>query len=118
MIFSPPIGLRSICAWLGYLTIGSLAIGLAAPTPARGALPADPATKSQIIGQPVSLQVQPETIVLCGPKAVQQLVITGRYADGTVRDLTPFCEWAAESTGVVEINGDGFLLPKKDGTTG
>ncbi|HTU93700.1 MAG TPA: hypothetical protein VMF69_26710, partial [Gemmataceae bacterium] len=41
-----------------------------------------------VVGQPMSLQVQPESIALRGRHAHQQLVVTGHYADGLVRDLT------------------------------
>jgi hypothetical protein len=92
-------------------------IGLAGALPVTAAIPVDPAEKSQVIGQPISLQVQPENIVLAGPRSVQQMVVTGRFPDGTVRDLTPFCDWATETPGVVTVQPDGFLVPKKDGAT-
>ena len=44
--------------------------------------------QANLIGKPVSLAVQPAMVELNGPRATQQLVVTGKYADGTVRDLT------------------------------
>src|SRR5262249_3966480 len=70
-----------------------------------------------VIGQPVSLIVQPDTIRLSGPRSGQQLLVTGRYRDGSERDLTPFCELSAEDAGVVSIAPGGFLQARKDGRT-
>src|SRR5581483_12021349 len=53
--------------------------------------------KAAIIGQPTALIVHPAAITLNGPRAMQQIVVSGQYADGTVRDLTPFCEFSAET---------------------
>ncbi|HEX5269047.1 MAG TPA: hypothetical protein VFW33_01105, partial [Gemmataceae bacterium] len=85
---------------------------LAAPA----AVPTDPAKVAPFVGRPTALVVQPESITLAGPRALQQVVVTGKYADGTVRDLTPFCEIAPESADVAALK-DGLLAPKKNGTT-
>jgi hypothetical protein len=84
---------------------------------ARAALPTDPTAKAQVIGQPVALLVQPESVALLGSRSTQQIVVSGRYADGTVRDLTSFCDVAVESAGIVDFGPDGLILPTKDGTT-
>ncbi len=93
------------------------AISLLTALPAAAALPDEPAARSQVVGRPVALTVQPATLTFSGPRAMQQIVVTGRYADGTLRDLTPFCDLAAETPGVLEVGADGFLRPRKDGTT-
>src|SRR5262245_36693599 len=85
--------------------------------PAGAALPTDPEEKAQIAGQPVSLQVQPEAITLDGPRATQQIIVTGKYADDSVRDLTPFASLVCESPAIASIGADGFVVPKKNGTT-
>jgi hypothetical protein len=69
------------------------------------------------IGQPTTLLVQPDAITLSGPRAMQQLVVTGRYADNSVRDLTRFCTVTAEARDIVAIGSNGFLQPLKDGST-
>src|SRR5262249_2088858 len=46
-----------------------------------------------------------------------QLVVTGRYSDGSERDLTPFTTLSAEVAGVVTIRPGGFLQAHKDGRT-
>src|SRR5262249_49141427 len=75
-----------------------------------------PAKVAPLVGQPTALAVQPEAITLAGPRALQQVVVTGKYADGTLRDLTPFCELTPESADVAAMK-DGLLMPKKNGTT-
>ena len=70
---------------------------LAGICPASAAVPADSAARNQVVGQPVALLVQPAAVTLAGPRAMQQLVVSGRYADGTLRDLTPFCELTARA---------------------
>jgi hypothetical protein len=73
--------------------------------------------KAAVIGQPTGLAVQPEAITLAGPQATQQIVVTGKYADGSVRDLTPFCTLTAEVPDLLVIGEGGFLQARKDGTT-
>ncbi len=97
--------------------LASLTLALAAAFPALAAIPTDPADRAELIGQPVALVVQPEAITLAGPRAMQQVVVSGRYADGSVRDLTPFCELAIEAADLADVGSSGFLLPKKNGVT-
>jgi hypothetical protein len=87
-----------------------------AAAPAFAALPTDPATRSQLVGQPVALSVQPEPIVLDTTRGMEQITVTGRYADGSVRDLTPFAELSIDKGDVAEIADAGFLVPKRNGT--
>jgi Protein of unknown function (DUF1549)/Protein of unknown function (DUF1553) len=94
-----------------------LALSLASAS-AFAAVPSDPAARAPLIGQPASLQVQPEAITLTGPRAMQQVVVTGRYADGTVRDLTAFCELSIEAADVAIVSPTGLVQPQKSGTTG
>src|SRR5262249_57581885 len=60
-------------------------------------------------------QVQPEAVTLTGPLALQQVVVTGKYADGSVRDLTPFCAMSSEPADVMAIDAGGMLTPKRNG---
>ena len=93
--------------WVGYASSGA---GLAAP-------PTDQETRARIVGQPTALIVEPATIVLDGPRGTVQPVISGRYADSSLRDLTHFCEVSMEDAGVAHIDAERFVLPRKDGTT-
>src|SRR5437868_1829045 len=77
--------------------------------------PPTTADKAKVVGQPISLEVQPPSITLIGPRSMQQLVVTGRYADGSVRDLTACVGIQAE--GLVGISDEQVVLPLKSGTT-
>jgi hypothetical protein len=92
-----------------------LVLVLAALTPAAIVSTADEA--KTVIGEPVSIAVHPETIRLSGPRDAQQIVVTGRYADGSERDLTPFCTLVAEDPAVAAMGSGGFIEPRKDGRT-
>jgi hypothetical protein len=48
---------------------------------------------------------------------MQQVVVTGRYADGSIRDLTPFCELTVENNHVAAVSADGLVLPRTPGST-
>jgi hypothetical protein len=80
-------------------------------------VPADPAVRSQLLGQPTALLVQPQTITLHGPRAMQQVVVTGRYADGSLRDLTGVSEVGVEAGDLASIDPNGFVVPHKSGVT-
>src|SRR6516225_7888206 len=77
-----------------------------------------PPTKAEeqanLIGKPVSLAVQPAMVELNGPRATQQLVVTGKYADGTVRDLTLLATLRADPAGLCELSGS-WLTAKANG---
>jgi hypothetical protein len=94
--------------------LGLLLACFAVAAPLRAGVPDDAATRAKIVGQPTALLVQPENIVLSGPRAKQQLVITGKYADGSICDLTAFADIACEGGFAVVGNG-GFLSPKQNG---
>ena len=53
--------------------------------PASAGVPTEAAARARLVGQPVALIVQPETITLSGPRAMQQVVVSGRYADGSLQ---------------------------------
>jgi hypothetical protein len=71
--------------------------------------------RGKIIGQPQSLLVQPAQIDLNGPRSRLQLVVTGRYADGNIRDLTPFCEAVVEGHDLLGVEEGLYLQPRKNG---
>jgi hypothetical protein len=94
-------------------TVFALTAALGLLTQAHGA----EVDRAKVIGQPTALVVQPATVQLSGPHSMQQLVVTGRYADGNVRDLTAVCDVAIETPGIVEVEENLFLQPKKNGAT-
>jgi hypothetical protein len=95
----------------------ALGLGCFAVSVARADLPTTPEARAKILGQPAAVTVQPDKVTLNGPRALQQLVITGRYADGNLRDLTHFADISIEAADIVLLDTDRFLRPKKNGTT-
>src|SRR5262249_39258566 len=59
--------------------------------------------------QPVKLTVEPANVALSGLKARQQLLVTGRYADGSVRDLTHSARFQTDQPGRVRLEGSIVL---------
>ncbi|TMQ30821.1 MAG: hypothetical protein E6K70_23565, partial [Planctomycetota bacterium] len=98
------------------LSVFACALVLASSA-ARAAIPADPAKRAAVVGKPAALQVQPAALTLTGPRAMQQIVVTARYADGEVRDVTPFCDFSVEGQDAAQVTTDGFVLPRKNGST-
>jgi hypothetical protein len=110
--FPPHLHLRSA----GKSALLTLALLLSA-APVAAAVPTDPETRTRVIGQPVALAVEPEAITLGGPRAMLQPVVTGKYADGSVRDLTHFCDLTLEQASIAHLDEERFLTPVKDGST-
>ena len=94
-----------VAAWLVTASV------LAAESPEKQA------DKAECVGRPVSLVVQPETIRLAGPRGMRQILVTGRYSDGSERDLTSFCELKVESPELVKISRGGLLRAQAAGET-
>ncbi len=92
-----------------------VALFLLAAAPLAAAPPDKPAARAKLIGQPTALHVQPESITLSGPRAVQQVVVTGQYADGSVRDLTTVCAFTVEGGDAAVVEPGGFLRSHKSG---
>src|SRR4051794_4004310 len=96
------------------LTVGLMFLGAGA---VRATPPTDPAERAKAVGQPAALTLHPAKISLAGPRDLQQLVISGKYADGSLRDLTPFAQFTTAKNGVVAVSPEGFVLPQANGAT-
>jgi hypothetical protein len=104
---------RKLLCW--GLALGLLCILTGA---GRADVPTDPAVRAMLIGKPKSLQVHPDKLTLSGPRATAQLVVTGVYTDGTVRDLTHLADFRDEGADpLVGIDEDRFITAKKNGTS-
>lgn len=90
---------------------------LPAADTAFSAPPAEPSERDVIVGSPAKLTVHPESIHLAGPHAMQQLLVTGHYADGSERDLTQFSDLQTGTPDIVKIGRGGFLQPQRNGQT-
>jgi hypothetical protein len=72
-------------------------------------------------GQLVEVQIdtgrtQDGTVTLDGQDARQQLVVSGKYSTGQLRDLTSSVEYAVEPAGIVTVEKFGLIVPQSDGT--
>jgi hypothetical protein len=89
----------------------ALAAGRAAAAP-----PVDAADRAAVIGQPAALEVYPPAVTLAGTHDARQLVVTGKYPDGTSRDLTSAAAARVEPADAIELQDGLYLRPKKNGT--
>jgi hypothetical protein len=105
----------SRCARPGQHACLAVTLVLVAAGTAPAAVPGSPEERAKVIGQPAEFIVQPATVTLAGPRGTQQVIITGRYADGSVRDLTPFCEFSSDGGDVFTVDATGFLVPRQNG---
>jgi hypothetical protein len=75
---------------------------------------AEQAPGSVEVGQPTRIEVFPAAVKLKGRRSKAQLVVTGHYADGTVRDLTHVAQMAATDSAIVSVEGS-LARPQQDG---
>src|SRR5262249_4874996 len=108
-------GLLARKVLLSYMLALPILVGLSFWIRAQGA-PENVPGKSAAIDQPQRLSVEPAAIVLNGPRSMQQLVITGHYGAGLVRDLTSTCEFMVKPQNVVSITPEALVLPRQEGT--
>jgi hypothetical protein len=83
----------------------------AAPKSVRSKAPAPGAAKPRLL----SASVQPDAIRLSGADAAQQLLITGRFSDGTEQDLTRGARYTPNNP-LVTVSSTGVVTPRKDGS--
>ncbi|MFO0904161.1 MAG: DUF1553 domain-containing protein [Pirellulales bacterium] len=58
---------------------------------------------------------QDNAFILSGRDAAQQLVVTGKYNSGQVRDLTSKVQYKTEPEGIVAVDQTGYVTPLKEG---
>ena len=94
-----------------------VAVALVAfPALSPAAPPTDAGDRAAVIGQPSSVEVFPKAVALAGVRDARQLIVTGKYADGTVRDLTHFATVKGSPSGVIDVQDGLFLRPAFNGT--
>src|SRR5215213_8158081 len=64
----------------------------------------------------VAVETLPRTIILDGPRGGCQVIVTGRYADGTQRDLTATADLRPDAD-LAEVEPGGYVRPRRDGET-
>ncbi|MDP7274310.1 MAG: DUF1553 domain-containing protein [Planctomycetaceae bacterium] len=100
--------LKTVASLIAVVLLSSQQLVAAVPTGAQARV---------AIGKPVALEVLPRSISLSGPRANQQILVTGRYADGSLRDLTGFCRWKPVDPAMIDIDQEGLLKGRRDGAT-
>ena len=70
-----------------------------------------------LISAPASVTIGPESPLLRGRHSTRQLIATGRYADGSVRDLTRLLSWTSLDPAVATVSDRGQVFPRGNGST-
>jgi hypothetical protein len=83
---------------------------------ARSAQGGEDRRREVLIGTPTKLTIGPEFPPLVGRRATRQLIVTARYADGSVRDLTRSLSWTSLDPAVASVSARGQVVPRGDGT--
>lgn len=63
----------------------------------------------------LKLEIHPGSRVFEESAVNQQLAVVVRYADGTVRDVTPICYYNSSSTEIADVDADGHVTFKSRG---
>ncbi len=88
-------------AWLGLFVAWAFLA-----SPGRAGAAEAPAT---------GLEVEPTRVELIGRSARQQLAVTLRLSDGSLRDVTSLCRFVVEPGSIAELSSGGVVSPKADG---
>jgi hypothetical protein len=79
----------------------------AAEAPASG-------SAAVIVGEPTAITLEPGKFDLTGTRSRQHLIVTGKYASGEVRDLTPAATFTSSAPAIVKVE-NGLAVPVADG---
>jgi hypothetical protein len=96
--------------------LSALALALAALAAPSLAAPPVGDERTALVGSPAAIEAAPASATLNGLRDARQIVVSGKYADGTARDLTHAVEAKVEPAGIVELQEGLYLRPKKNGT--
>ena len=94
-----------------------LILVLASSTVPTFAAPPSADERVALIGSPTELTVTPAKVELIGNRDVRQVLVTGKYADGSVRDLTNVATVTVDKAANLVIESDLFVRGTQDGTT-
>ena len=112
---------RAITDGSRLLLAGATAFAILATVPAAGAAPRrprankKPSAKAPALPALVSLTLEPGDNTLSGPQASQRVILTGRYADGSERDLTRGAKFFSLDPKVIAVSPDGIVRSMADG---
>jgi hypothetical protein len=100
-------GLRARRWVAGGSLTGLLVVALGIPTTSAG----EDADRQVLIGSPAKVTIGPENPPLAGRRATRQLIATGYYADGSVRDLTRALSWTSLDPTIATVAARGQVVP-------
>ncbi|MFO0948280.1 MAG: DUF1553 domain-containing protein [Planctomycetota bacterium] len=103
----------TVLAVAGLALAGPFAIG----EEAKVAPSQEPAKLMETVGEPTRVTIEPKDISLHGPRAYQQILVTGEYADGSVRDLTRLAQYASSEAGVATVTDQGVIHAVGNGSS-
>lgn len=66
---------------------------------------------------PQSLSIAPGDIELRGPRAYQQVLVTGHFAENRAADFTRLATFTSNDPSIVTVNAQGVVIPHADGAT-
>ena len=85
------------------------------PASSGTAMAGEDAERSALIGTPTRVVIGPESPPLRGRRATRQLIVTGAYADGSVRDLTRALTWTSLDPAIAAVSPRGQVVPRGNG---
>lgn len=94
-----------------------VALALSATPIAAHAGPAAPTAAKGAVAEPrlLELRLDPPEVVLDRPNAPRQLLVTGRYSDGSLRDLTSQAQFVSLQPRIAPVDAHGLVTPREDG---
>ena len=99
--------MQLFCAAVALAVVSSATVGTAAPEP-KGL--GDPGVLDAL-----KVEAEDGKLTIRGRDARQQLIVTGTYSSGQLRDHTHTVNFSVAPEGIVDIAKDGLVTPLKDG---
>src|SRR6476660_8016761 len=100
----------------GLLSVSAVQAAPRKAAPVRIARRAAQASAPRPAAQLVNIEVLPPQVTLDGGRDGQTLLVTGRYSDGTARDLTSEARFISANASVVRVEGN-TVWPAESGET-
>lgn len=61
------------------------------------------------------ISVWPEERVITAPNSTHQILVTARFSDGSVRDVTPMARFFSDDEGIASVNAQGVVTALRHG---
>jgi hypothetical protein len=73
--------------------------------------PVKPESRVELEG----ISVWPEERLITAPNSTHQILVTARFSDGSVRDVTPMARYFSDDEGIASVNGQGVVTALRHG---